>query len=74
MGAGCRARTCWWTSGFVGARKSALPVGNHRWKLYMTTDAISVFPRPVGSETSVLCRTATDEISNWYWRSWTLLG
>ena len=45
------ALICWWMSGLVGARKARRPVGNQRWKLNMTTAAISVLPIPVGIET-----------------------
>lgn len=42
--------------------------GNQREKLYMTTAAMSVLPRPVGRHTSVFCKRAVWIISSWYSR------
>ena len=49
----------------VGARKAKRELGNQRLRLYMTTEAISVLPIPVGSETSVLCSSAQRAIECW---------
>lgn len=37
---------CWATRGFVGARNMIFPNGYHLQKLYITTAAMKVFPKP----------------------------
>eukprot|EP00964_Phaeocystis_antarctica_P026222 scaffold14758_cov54-Phaeocystis_antarctica.AAC.1 len=61
-------------SGFVGARKARRPVGNQRWKLNMTTAAMSVLPIPVGIETRVLWQSAVLQIDCWYARTDMFVG
>ena len=48
--------------------KTTVPVGNHCKKLCITTEAISVLPIPVGSETSVFSKSAAWLILCWYAR------
>ena len=64
-----KARSCCSTSGFVGATNAHAPSGNQRPKLCITTDAMSVFPKPVGSETSVFSSSAARAIASWYSRT-----
>ena len=40
----------------------------------MTTEAINVFPRPVGKQTKVLWNRADSQISRWYVRTGKLVG
>ena len=62
------AAFCCSTSGRVGARNTTLPRGNHRWKFFITTAAMSVLPRPVGRHTSEFVNSAARVMSNWYSR------
>jgi len=48
--------------------------GNQREKLCMTTAAMSVLPRPVGRQTSVLLSSAVRMMDSWYARSLTPAG
>ena len=58
------AAFCCSTSGRVGARNTTLPCGNQRWKFFITTAAIRVFPRPVGRHTSEFVVSAARVMSN----------
>lgn len=68
------ASICCATRGLVGAMKSTSPSGHQRRKLYITAAAMKVFPRPVGRQTSVFLKSASETIACWYVRSGTLSG
>lgn len=80
------ASICWATNGLVGAMKTNLESGYHRKKLYITTAAIKVLPRPtIGKQVNFTLGTLPKKKINTYqleappkywqrdkiWRYWT---